>query len=146
MSPAPIQTRLRTPESALAVQAGETIPRGAHRTLRVVETRFVDEDLVLVVEPAFRAEISGSERPRPRVPRARPLVDLFQRRRVAPVRTPSAEATTPRLLATRVAPAAVATGSGEVGAYIASSNGSVVGGIPTAKTVVAVVPENDVEM
>ena len=31
---------------------GDTIPLSADRMLRVVETRFVDEDLVLVVEPA----------------------------------------------------------------------------------------------
>jgi hypothetical protein len=35
-------------------RAGDTIPLGADRTLRVIETRFgrVDEDPVLVVEPA----------------------------------------------------------------------------------------------
>ena len=33
-------------------QAGDTIPLGADRILRVVETRFVDDDPVLVVEPA----------------------------------------------------------------------------------------------
>jgi hypothetical protein len=33
-------------------QAGDTIPLGADRTLRVVETRFVDDDPVLVVEDA----------------------------------------------------------------------------------------------
>ena len=33
-------------------QAGETIPLGADRMLRVVETRFEDDDSVLVVEPA----------------------------------------------------------------------------------------------
>ena len=33
--------------------AGDTIPLGATRgTLRVIETRFTDEELVLVVEPA----------------------------------------------------------------------------------------------
>jgi hypothetical protein len=32
-------------------QAGDTIPLGADRILRVVETRFVDDDPVLVVEP-----------------------------------------------------------------------------------------------
>ena len=31
---------------------GDTIPLGAHRMLRVIETRLVDEDLVLVVEAA----------------------------------------------------------------------------------------------
>jgi hypothetical protein len=31
-------------------QAGDTIPLGADRMLRVVETRFVDDDPVLVVE------------------------------------------------------------------------------------------------
>ena len=31
-------------------QAGDTIPFGAERMLRVVETRFGDDDLVLVVE------------------------------------------------------------------------------------------------
>jgi hypothetical protein len=31
--------------------AGDTIPLGAGRTLRVIETRFADEELVLVVEP-----------------------------------------------------------------------------------------------
>jgi hypothetical protein len=33
-------------------QAGDTIPIGADRMLRVVETRCVDYDPVLVVEPA----------------------------------------------------------------------------------------------
>jgi hypothetical protein len=33
-------------------QAGDTIPLGADRTLRVIETRFEDEDPVLVVRPA----------------------------------------------------------------------------------------------
>ena len=33
-------------------QAGETIALGADRMLRVVETRFVNDDPVLVVEPA----------------------------------------------------------------------------------------------
>jgi hypothetical protein len=33
-------------------QAGDTIPLGADRMLRVVETRFEDDDSVLVVEPA----------------------------------------------------------------------------------------------
>jgi hypothetical protein len=33
-------------------QAGHMIPLGAQRMLRVIETRFVDEDLVLVVESA----------------------------------------------------------------------------------------------
>jgi hypothetical protein len=32
--------------------AGDTIPLGADRMLRVVETRFVDDDPVLVVEDA----------------------------------------------------------------------------------------------
>jgi hypothetical protein len=32
--------------------AGDTIPLSAERALRVVDTRFEDEDLVLVVEPA----------------------------------------------------------------------------------------------
>ena len=32
-------------------QAGDTIPLGADRMLRVIETRFEDEELVLVVEP-----------------------------------------------------------------------------------------------
>jgi hypothetical protein len=32
--------------------AGDTIPLSAERALRVVETRFEDEDPVLVVEPA----------------------------------------------------------------------------------------------
>lgn len=31
---------------------GDTIPLGRDRTLRVIETRFANEDLVLVVEPA----------------------------------------------------------------------------------------------
>ena len=31
-------------------QAGETIPLGADRMLRVVETRFVDDEPVLIVE------------------------------------------------------------------------------------------------
>ena len=31
---------------------GDTIPLGADRMLRVIETRFLDEKLVLVVEPA----------------------------------------------------------------------------------------------
>jgi hypothetical protein len=31
-------------------RAGETIPLGAGRALRVIETRFADEELVLVVE------------------------------------------------------------------------------------------------
>jgi hypothetical protein len=31
-------------------QAGDTIPLGADRILRVVETRFVDDEPVLVVE------------------------------------------------------------------------------------------------
>jgi hypothetical protein len=33
-------------------QAGDTIPLGGGRTLCVIETRFVDEDHVLVVEHA----------------------------------------------------------------------------------------------
>jgi hypothetical protein len=33
-------------------QAGDTIPLGADRTLRVIETRFTDEDSVLIVEAA----------------------------------------------------------------------------------------------
>ena len=33
-------------------QAGDTIPLDADRMLRVVETRFVDDHPVLVVEPA----------------------------------------------------------------------------------------------
>jgi hypothetical protein len=33
-------------------QAGDTIPLGANRTLRVLEARFVNEDPVLVVERA----------------------------------------------------------------------------------------------
>ena len=33
-------------------QAGDTIPLGADRMLLVVETRFVDDELVLVVEQA----------------------------------------------------------------------------------------------
>ena len=32
--------------------AGDTIPLGADRSLRVIETRFAGEDPVLVVEPA----------------------------------------------------------------------------------------------
>jgi hypothetical protein len=32
-------------------QAGDTIPLGPDRMLRVIETRFTDEDPVLVVEP-----------------------------------------------------------------------------------------------
>ena len=32
-------------------RAGDTIPPGADRMLRVVETRFADDDPVLVVEP-----------------------------------------------------------------------------------------------
>jgi len=31
---------------------GDTIPLNAGRTLRVIESRFVDDELVLVVEPA----------------------------------------------------------------------------------------------
>jgi hypothetical protein len=30
---------------------GDTIPLGADRTLRVIETRFIDDEPVLVVEP-----------------------------------------------------------------------------------------------
>ena len=45
----------------------------------------------------------------------------------------------------RVALAAVAIDS-RPGEYIASSNAAVVGGCPTAKTVVANPPENEVEM
>jgi hypothetical protein len=45
-----------------------------------------------------------------------------------------------------VAWAAVATVSGVDGAYIASLNPAVVDGLPIATTVVAVDPENDVEM
>jgi hypothetical protein len=33
-------------------QAGDTIPLGAGRALRVIATNFVDEEPVLVVEPA----------------------------------------------------------------------------------------------
>jgi hypothetical protein len=33
-------------------EAGDTIPLGTDRTLRVVETRFTDDELVLVVEAA----------------------------------------------------------------------------------------------
>ncbi len=33
--------------------AGDTIPLAASKTLRVIETRFVDEDPVPVVEPAL---------------------------------------------------------------------------------------------
>jgi hypothetical protein len=33
-------------------QAGDTIPLGTDRTLRVIEMRFADEDPVLVVKPA----------------------------------------------------------------------------------------------
>jgi hypothetical protein len=33
-------------------QAGDTIPLGADRTLRVIETRLADEEPVLVVESA----------------------------------------------------------------------------------------------
>jgi hypothetical protein len=33
-------------------KAGDTIPLGAGRTLRVIETRFADDDPVLVVEHA----------------------------------------------------------------------------------------------
>jgi hypothetical protein len=36
-------------------QAGDTIPLGADRTLRVIETRFEDEELVVVVEPVYAA-------------------------------------------------------------------------------------------
>jgi hypothetical protein len=32
--------------------AGDTIPRGADRSLRITETRFEDEDPVLVLEHA----------------------------------------------------------------------------------------------
>jgi hypothetical protein len=61
---------------------------------------------------------------------------------VSPVPGPLA---TPEEVAKRVACAGVAIDS-RPGEYIASSNGAVVGDLPTAKTVAADPPENEVEM
>jgi hypothetical protein len=43
-------------------QAGDTIPLGADRILRVVETRFADDDPVLCRRARLKAAIAGRRR------------------------------------------------------------------------------------
>jgi hypothetical protein len=45
---------------------GDTIPLDANRTLRVIETRFTDEESVLVVKARFRRSSSPAARRRRR--------------------------------------------------------------------------------
>src|SRR4051812_23574362 len=111
--------------------------------------------------PAPRLPAAAADRPAPRLrdddraPAAAPAgaaagrlgQSSLRARIAAPVPTPVTGVTTPAVLDGRVAVCGVATASGVVGAYIASSNDVVVGcWRPTANTDVALAPANEVEM